>query len=403
MTAICSICQERLQSTRSVVLSLCGHVFCDGCLHQWATRDNQPSRLECPMCRRKHTYPKQTQKLIFDEERDEAELFRSEIRAVMKLVGQCAGDVSSVKGIIGELKKLSDKGKRMDHPSVTRATLSGLDAMINHLSKKLAPLRSAEELEQSLADTIRQLEQFVNENKQLSTQKRDLEIKLAAQRSETEARSQMMEKMKREYDRTRRMEVQMARMKAEQEALKKELQKAREEREIAREKILVLKRKNYNLITTNESLKTDLNLSLSTRPPPSTHQSQSPSPTKRPGQGSVISIRSQSSPESKFVSLISSDDEGHKISESSSVQFISDDDDEPAPAFRELKTKIKPVKPIALFQQVSQASTSRPPRSAQKRKLAATTPNTPATGGLELRNGKLTGLFATGPKRSKRA
>ncbi|CAE6469853.1 unnamed protein product [Rhizoctonia solani] len=275
--------------------------------------------------------------------------------------------------------------------------------MINHLSKKLAPLRSAEELEQSLADTIRELDRIVSENERLITQRKELEAKLAAQCSETEAMIQTIQAMKQESERARRIEVQIAKMKGEQEALKKELKKTREERENAREKILVLKRKNHNLMTTNESLKTDLNLSLSTRPPPST--CQSPSPTKRHSRGSIISIRSQSSPESKYVSLVSSDDdERHKASKSSSVQFISDDEDEePAPTFRELKSKIKPVKPIALFQQVPQASTSRPPRSVQKRKLAASVPATPNTGGLELRNGKLTGLVATGPKRSKKA
>ncbi|KAG8691865.1 hypothetical protein FRC11_007224 [Ceratobasidium sp. 423] len=317
------------------------------------------------------------------------------------MVERCAGDGSSIKGIIDELKKLSTRGKQINDPSVTQATISGLDAMINHLSKKLGPIRESEDLQQSLADALHQLDRKIAENKRLDAQHRDLEAKLAAQRFETEARTRRIEEMRQESERARRIEAQMAKMKADHEALKKELKKTREERENAREKILVLKRKNHNLITTNESLKTDLNLSLSTRPPPSA--CQSPSPTKRLSRGSIISIRSQSSPETKFVSLVSSDDEEHKASESSSVQFISDDDDEPAPTFRELKQKIKPVKPIALFQQVPQASTSRPPRSVQKRKLAASVPTTPAAGGLELRNGKLTGLAATGPKRSKKA
>ncbi|CAE6395932.1 unnamed protein product [Rhizoctonia solani] len=402
MTAICSICQETLQNTRAIALTQCGHVFCDSCLQQWAERSNPPTRVECPMCRHRHSYPRQTRQLFFEVEQDEAKIFRNEIKNVMNLVERYTGNANSVKGIVDELKKLSDKGKAMDDPSVTRATISGLDAMINHLSKKLAPLRSAEEIEQSLADTIRELDRVVNENNCLKTKHRDLEGKLAAQRSETEARTQMIQSMRQESERALRIEAQLAKMKAEREELKKELNKTREEREIAREKILVLKRKNHNLMTTNESLKTDLNLSLSARPPPSA--CQSPSPTKRLSRGSVISIQSQSSPESKFVSLVSSDDdEKHKISESSSVQFISDDDDEPAPMFRELKTKIKPVKPIALFKQLPQASTSRPPRSVQKRKLAASAPNTPNTGGLELRNGKTTRLVATGPKRSKKA
>ncbi|CAE6416736.1 unnamed protein product [Rhizoctonia solani] len=385
MTAICLVCQETLQTGQAFVLSLCGHVLCDGCLQKWAARNNPPTRVDCPMCRVRHSYPGQTCKLYFEAEQSEAKMFRSEARGVMKLVEQCAGDGSSVKRVVAELKKLSDQGSRISDPSVTQATISGLDAMINHLSKKLVPIRSAEELEQSLADTISELERIVNENKHLATQRQELEAKLTAQRSETEARTQTIAVMKRESERARRMEAQMAKMKAEQDALKEALMKTQEERENAREKIIVLKRKNFNLSKTNESLKVDLNHSLSTHPPPSTYQS--PSPTKRLSRGSIISIRSQSSPESKFVSLVSSDDEGHKVTESSSVQFISDDDDdESVPAFRELKPKIKPVKPIALFQQVPQASTSRPPKSVQKRKLAASVPTTPNTGGLELRN-----------------
>ncbi|CAE7154214.1 unnamed protein product [Rhizoctonia solani] len=401
MTAVCSICQEELQNGQAVALSLCGHVQCNACLEQWAQRNNPPNRVECPMCRKKHSYPKQALRLFFEEEQSEAKVFRSEIRGVMNMVERCDRDGNSVKGVINELKKLSAKGKTINDPSVTQATMSGLDAMINHLSKKLAPLQSAEELERSLADTISQLDRIVNENKRLATQHKELERMLAAQRSETEARTQTIQAMKQEFERAHRMEVQMAKMRREYDVLKKELEKTQEEKENAREKILVLKRKNHNLIKTNESLKIDLNTSLSARSPPST--CQSPSPTKRLSRGSVISIRSQSSPESKFVSLVSSDDdEGHKA-ESSSVQFISDDDEEPAPAFREIKPKLKPVKPIALFQQVPQASASRPPRSVQKRKLAASAPTTPNTGGLALRNGKLTGLVMTGPKRTKRA
>ncbi|KAH7344986.1 hypothetical protein B0J17DRAFT_23995 [Rhizoctonia solani] len=243
MTAICLVCQETLQSGRAVALSFCGHILCDSCLQQWAERSNPPTRVECPMCRKRHTYPKNTHKLYFEVEQDEVKTFRNEIKNVMSLVERCAGDGNSVKGLIDELKKLSDKGKRIDDPSVTRATISGLDAMINHLSKRLAPLRSAEEIEQSLADTIRELDRVVHENKNLTTKHKYLEGKLAAQRSETEARTQIIESMRQESERALRIEAQLAKMKAEREQLKKELSKTREEREIAREKILVLKRK----------------------------------------------------------------------------------------------------------------------------------------------------------------
>ncbi|KAF8761528.1 Insulinase (Peptidase family M16) [Rhizoctonia solani] len=301
----------------------------------------------------------------------------------MNQVERCTGDGESVRGVIAELKKLSDGAKKLDNPSVTQATTSGLDAMITHLSKKLAPLRSAEELEQSLADTLRELDRALKEHKNSVTQRKELEAKLAAQRSEMEAKTRTIDAMRQESERARRIEAQMTKMKAEQEALKKELKKAQEDREDARERILVLKRRNHNLVTTNESLKLDLNLSLSARPPSPTRQPSEPTPTKRSSRGSVISIRSQSSPDTKFVSLVSSDDEVRKPTESSSVQFISDDDDEPTLMFREIKQKIRPVKPL-LFQQIPHASSSRPPRSVRKRKLAASVPNTPPMGASSL-------------------
>ncbi|XP_033912445.3 E3 ubiquitin-protein ligase RNF5 isoform X2 [Acipenser ruthenus] len=42
----CNIC---LDTARDAVISLCGHLFCWPCLHQWL--ETQPNRQECPVCK----------------------------------------------------------------------------------------------------------------------------------------------------------------------------------------------------------------------------------------------------------------------------------------------------------------------------------------------------------------
>ncbi|XP_043939124.1 E3 ubiquitin-protein ligase RNF5 isoform X2 [Protopterus annectens] len=42
----CNIC---LDTARDAVISLCGHLFCWPCLHQWL--EVQPDRQECPVCK----------------------------------------------------------------------------------------------------------------------------------------------------------------------------------------------------------------------------------------------------------------------------------------------------------------------------------------------------------------
>jgi hypothetical protein len=153
-------------------------------------------------------------------------------------------------------------------------------------------------------------------------------------------------------------------------------------------------------------LRLQVNRPLSARrppvPPPS-HSAAAHSAPRLSRRGSIISIRSQSSPDTNHVTLVSSDDDRHLPSESSSVEFISDTENthhDPMPKFHELK--LKPVKPpTALFQHTPQASSSKvnSSKSVQKRKLVAVPPGPT---GLELRNGKLTGLATTGPKRSKK-
>ncbi|XP_060771446.1 E3 ubiquitin-protein ligase RNF185 isoform X2 [Neoarius graeffei] len=42
----CNIC---LDTARDAVISLCGHLFCWPCLHQWL--ETRPSRQQCPVCK----------------------------------------------------------------------------------------------------------------------------------------------------------------------------------------------------------------------------------------------------------------------------------------------------------------------------------------------------------------
>uniref|UniRef100_A0A3B5Q2G7 E3 ubiquitin-protein ligase RNF185 n=1 Tax=Xiphophorus maculatus TaxID=8083 RepID=A0A3B5Q2G7_XIPMA len=42
----CNIC---LDTARDAVISMCGHLFCWPCLHQWL--ETRPSRQQCPVCK----------------------------------------------------------------------------------------------------------------------------------------------------------------------------------------------------------------------------------------------------------------------------------------------------------------------------------------------------------------
>lgn len=155
-------------------------------------------------------------------------------------------------------------------------------------------------------------------------------------------------------------------------------------------------------MATNEALKLQVNRVLTERKPsvPSERPIVSRPMSRPTPRQSVISVGS--SPGSDLVTLLSSgnEDQGDRASESSSVEFISDSDEDPHPKFRE----IKPVKtPAGLFGPAPQASSSKatPAKPPQKRKLAVPTRAPPA--GLELRNGKLTGVVVTGPKRTRKA
>ncbi|KAG8738549.1 hypothetical protein FRC12_016719, partial [Ceratobasidium sp. 428] len=141
MTAICSICQEKLSSGNAFGLSGCGHAYCIECLLQWMNRNNPPNRFECPMCRKKHSYPKGTIKLFFEEEKSESETFRAEIRSVMKIIEGCVEEPTEagLKKVLDELKSVSQNAKKLKEPQATASMINGLDAMVSHLSKKLAP------------------------------------------------------------------------------------------------------------------------------------------------------------------------------------------------------------------------------------------------------------------------
>ncbi|KAG8716247.1 hypothetical protein FRC08_009700, partial [Ceratobasidium sp. 394] len=152
MTAICSICQEKLTSGNAFGLSGCGHVCCSDCLIQWMSRGNAPNRFECPMCRKKHTYPKGTIKLFFEEEKSESDSLRAEIRSVMRVIEGCVEEPTEagLRQVLDQLRAVSQSAKKLKEPQATASMINGLDAMVSHLSKKLAPVQSAEQLNEEL-------------------------------------------------------------------------------------------------------------------------------------------------------------------------------------------------------------------------------------------------------------
>jgi hypothetical protein len=73
------------------------------------------------MCRKKHSYPKNTIKLFFEEEKSETALLRSEIRSVMKLVEGCAQNPTeaTLAKVLKELKSASSNSKKLQESQVT--------------------------------------------------------------------------------------------------------------------------------------------------------------------------------------------------------------------------------------------------------------------------------------------
>lgn len=411
MTAICSICQEKLSSGHAFVLSLCGHVCCDGCLIQWAARNNPPNRVDCPMCRRKHSYPKNTIKLYFEEEKSETEMFRSEVRSVIRLVQQCADDPAgtTLANVIEELKAVSRNAKKLKEHQISAASVNGLDAMVTHLSKKLAPMQSTENLHAELADVQATLEEYAAENTQLMHQYNQSRAREDVWANKVKALSQENAQLGQDYSLLVRqqgqMEEQLARQRQKATLLQNQLNECEESRDAARERILLMKKKCQNLTATNEALKLQVNRALTERKPSisSERPTRSHSLTRHNARKSVISIGS--SPGSDCVTFLESDSDNEvqrgRPSDSSSVEFIFDSDDsqrDPMPHFR----TVKPVKArVGLFENPPQASTSKAAstKPPQKRKLAIPSKT---IAGLELRNGKLTGAAATGPKRTKK-
>ncbi|KAG9076541.1 hypothetical protein FS749_011634 [Ceratobasidium sp. UAMH 11750] len=194
----------------------------------------------------------------------------------------------------------------------------------------------------------------------------------------------------------------MQRQRQKISSLQKELSECQEGRESARERIVILKKKLKSSNDANDALKLQINQPLSekdtnkrpTMPPPASRIAH---------RESIISIKSDSAPDTP-ITLLDSDEEIGPLSgsESSDVEFISDSENphrDPKPKFYELKPVRKPVALFPLAPQASASKAASTPKTVQKRRLAIT----PSTSGVELRNGKTTSLVALGPKRSRRS
>ncbi|KAG8748482.1 hypothetical protein FRC10_003615 [Ceratobasidium sp. 414] len=370
------------------------------------------------MCRKKHTYPKGTIKLFFEEEKSESEALRAEIRSVMKVIEGCAEEPTeaALKKVLDQLKAVSQSTKKLKEPQATaraygrcggKSMINGLDAMVSHLSKKLAPVQSAEQLNGELDAARRAVDRLTQENARLSSQCANIETRNAAYINDINTLARASTELTRDRDAFARdnshLQEQMQRQRQKISSLQKELSECQEGRESARERILILKKKLKSANDANDSLKLQINRPLSEKN--TTSRSTMPPPKSRISRReSIVSIKSDSAPESP-ITLVDSDEETSPLggSESSDVEFISDSENalrDPKPKFHELK----PVKkPVAFFSLAPQASASKaaptPKPTVQKRRLAIT----PSTSGLELRNGKTTSLVALGPKRSRRS
>ncbi|KAG9104559.1 hypothetical protein FRC06_001339 [Ceratobasidium sp. 370] len=361
------------------------------------------------MCRKKHTYPKGTIKLFFEEEKSESESLRAEIRSVMKVIEGCVEEPTeaSLKKVLDQLKAVSQSAKKLKEPQATASMINGLDAMVSHLSKKLAPVQSTERLNGELDAARRAVDRLTQENARLSSQCANLEVRNATYINDINTLARTSTELTRDRNEFARenshLQEQMQRQRQKISSLQKDLAECQEGRESARERILILKKKLKSAGDANDSLRLQINQPLSEKN--TTNRSTMPPPASRISRReSIVSIKSDSSPDSPITLVDSDEEEGPRGgSESSDVEFISDSENahrDPKPKFHELK----PVKkPVALFPLAPQASASKaattPKPTVQKRRLAIT----PSTSGLELRNGKTTSLVALGPKRSRRS
>lgn len=119
--------------------------------------------------------------------------------------------------------------------------------MVTHLSKKLAPMQSTEDLHAQLADVQASLEQYAAENTQLLhqyTQSRGREDVWA---NKVKALSQENAQLGQEYTLLVRqqahMEEQIARQRQKATSLQNQLNECEESRDAARERILQMKKK----------------------------------------------------------------------------------------------------------------------------------------------------------------
>ncbi|KAG9126853.1 hypothetical protein FRC07_001710 [Ceratobasidium sp. 392] len=347
------------------------------------------------MCRKKHNYPKGTIKLFFEEEKSEAELLRSEIRSVMKAIEDCVGEPTEagLKRVLEELKSVSRNAKKLKEPQATASMINGLDAMVSHLSKKLAPVQSAEQLNAELDAARETADRLARENYRLGSQCANLEVRNAAYVNDINMLARNSTELTRARDMAARenshLQEQMQRQRQKIASLQKELSECQDGRESARERIVLLKKKLKNATDTNESLKSQINRTLVEK---NTNRPVMPPPRMKHRE-SIVSIKSDSAPDTPITLVDSDEEDPQGGSESSDVEFISDSDNahrDPKPKFHELK----PVKkPVALFPLAPQASASKaamtPKPTVQKRRLAIT----PSTSGVELRNGKTTSLL----------
>lgn len=125
--------------------------------------------------------------------------------------------------------------------------MNGLDAMVSHLSKKLAPMQSTENLNAELAEAQAAVEQIAAENTQLRRQYADSRAREDVYANKLRAVSQDNSRITQEFSTLARqqlhMEEQIARQRQKAATLQKQVNDLEESRDSARERIVHMKKK----------------------------------------------------------------------------------------------------------------------------------------------------------------
>jgi chromosome segregation ATPase len=119
--------------------------------------------------------------------------------------------------------------------------------MVTHLSKKLAPVQSTEQLNAALAVAQKETQRHARDNTKLSSQCAKLEARNATYISELNAQARSNAELMRNYETLSRehslLQEQSQRQRQRMSSLQKQLSECEDGREQARERVVTLRKK----------------------------------------------------------------------------------------------------------------------------------------------------------------